>query len=138
MSAHGSKCPCTDCRRRRNAAARRRFREANPDAERRGRQDEPAPHGTRARYVRGKCRCEECRVANREYARERYAQRETVHRNLSRRTDLEALEQSLHTRGAVLEAQGGPEAPLRVDEIQRLRAQIARITRARTTARRHP
>lgn len=29
------------------------------------------PHGTRARYVGGKCRCDECRRANREYARSR-------------------------------------------------------------------
>jgi len=28
-------------------------------------------HGTRARYVAGKCRCDECRRANREYARSR-------------------------------------------------------------------
>jgi hypothetical protein len=28
-------------------------------------------HGTRARYVAGKCRCDECRTANREYARSR-------------------------------------------------------------------
>jgi hypothetical protein len=28
-------------------------------------------HGTRARYVAGKCRCDECRKANREYARSR-------------------------------------------------------------------
>lgn len=28
-------------------------------------------HGTRARYVAGKCRCDECRTANREYARTR-------------------------------------------------------------------
>lgn len=29
------------------------------------------PHGTRARYVAGKCRCEPCTLANREYARDR-------------------------------------------------------------------
>lgn len=29
------------------------------------------PHGTRARYVGSKCRCDECRRANREYARAR-------------------------------------------------------------------
>ena len=28
-------------------------------------------HGTRARYVGGKCRCEDCRAANRNYAKER-------------------------------------------------------------------
>lgn len=29
------------------------------------------PHGTRARYVAAKCRCEPCTIANRDYARER-------------------------------------------------------------------
>ena len=32
------------------------------------------PHGTRARYVGGKCRCADCRAANTRYSRVRYGQ----------------------------------------------------------------
>lgn len=42
----------------------------DPLFRRRTRYDSHAPHGTRSRYVNGRCRCEDCRRANREYIRQ--------------------------------------------------------------------
>lgn len=88
-------------------------------------------HGTRAMYVRQKCRCEDCRAANAAYGRARYESHALLQRNLARTDDLEALEQSLHGRALHLQATG---QDARLDEVQRLRGQIARIQQARQTA----
>lgn len=128
MNGHGSRCPCVECRRHRNTAARARYRQQYPDAERRGAQDRTPAHGTRARYVKHKCRCEPCTTANSEYARARYAQQRTLHRNLARGDDLTILDQSLTSRGKALEAAGETD---RLDEVIRLRTQIALVRRAR-------
>lgn len=135
MIDHDSRCPCVDCRRTRNSQARRRYHKANPDAERRGAQDRTPKHGTRSRYVRMRCRCEECTAANREYARQRYAERAQLHANLARGDDLWVLDRSLVQRGKALEQTPGAEAAARLDEIIRLRTQIDRIQRARAAVR---
>ncbi|UEJ83967.1 hypothetical protein Bra3105_06555 [Brachybacterium halotolerans subsp. kimchii] len=88
-------------------------------------------HGTRAMYVRQKCRCEDCRAANAAYGRARYQGHAQLQRNLARTDDLEALEQSLQGRALHLQATG---QDARLDEVQRLRGQIARIQQARQTA----
>lgn len=88
-------------------------------------------HGTRAMYVRQKCRCDDCRAANAAYARARYQGHALLQRNLARTDDLETLEQSLQGRALHLQATG---QDARLDEVQRLRAQIARIQQARQTA----
>lgn len=137
MSEHNpsrpSTCKCEPCRRARNTKARRAY-QRRTGAPNYGPADRVPPHGTRARYVRDKCRCEPCRQANREHARQRYQARETVHRNLARADDLEALDRSLVARGKALEASPRPDAAARLDEIIRLRSQIALIDRARVRA----
>ncbi|PWH05213.1 hypothetical protein DEO23_14125 [Brachybacterium endophyticum] len=85
--------------------------------------------------MRHKCRCELCRRANAAYARMRHEERETLHGNLARGDDLEILDRSLITRGKALEAVGSTETEARLDEIIRLRTQIARVRRARDRAR---
>lgn len=64
------RCRCALCREEWATAQRnyRRSRGAKPKEERKLQKDN---HGTRSRYKSG-CRCEDCRAANRQYARERY------------------------------------------------------------------
>jgi len=135
MADHDSRCTCIDCARRRNTAARRRYHQKHPEAEKRGAQDRVPKHGTRARYVHHKCRCEKCTAANRKYGRQRYIEREQLHAVLSRGDDLHVLDRSLVQRGKALEQTPGREAAARLDEIIRLRTQIDRIQRARAAAR---
>lgn len=62
-------CRCADCR----AAHAERFMKLRRSQGIVAR--EPAKHGTRAMYVRHKCRCDDCREAAREYARYRKKQK---------------------------------------------------------------
>lgn len=132
---HKSTCACQGCRGKRNTAARRRYQETHPWAEPRGAQRTPR-HGTRSRYVRDKCRCDECRAANTAYARERNRQRATVHRNLSRMDDLTALDKALADRERTLTELG--RFPGRLSEVQALRALVSRLAHARRQARTMP
>lgn len=85
-----------------------------------------AEHGTRARYVRDKCRCEPCRAANRDYSRARARKYWGVRRALVRGDDLDFLRRHLRSRDAILAASDLPRGEVRGrrDELARLLAVI--------------
>ena len=85
-----------------------------------------AAHGTRSRYVRQKCRCEDCRAANREYARARARKYWGVRNAIARGDDLEFLRRQLQARDTVLAASDLPRGEVRGrrDEITRFLALI--------------
>lgn len=69
------------------------------------------PHGTRARYVGGRCRCDACRLANNEYAKAREAaKRRGEHNGLVPAERVLAKLEELRQRGvgvrAIVEATG--------------------------------
>lgn len=85
-----------------------------------------AEHGTRARYVRDKCRCEPCRAANRDYSRTRARKYWGVRRALVRGDDLDFLRRHIRARDAILAASDLPRGEVRGrrDELSRLLAVI--------------
>lgn len=84
-----------------------------------------AEHGTRARYVRDKCRCAACRRANREYGRR-------LDRRLAQMRDAVTTGQDLDVLVAHLEARAvRVKDPGRRDEIVQLLKVIESVRRGR-------
>lgn len=84
-----------------------------------------AEHGTRARYVRGKCRCSACRKANREYARDRDRRQALMRDAVTTGQDLDVLVAHLEARAERVTDLG------RRDEIVRLLAVVESVRRGR-------
>lgn len=85
-------------------------------------------HGTRARYVAGRCRCDDCRRANREYARTRAAgERNGVVDSSSARAHLEQLRRAgIGTRAVSSAADVGRTVLKKILAGQKVRALIVK------------